>query len=207
MRRSDLIRALDLMVRRLAARGALPPTGHNSAGAALRLAAAALIGAGGRSSRWVRLLLSRLADGLSGAVARHTAHGFRRLSFDIASDFLFYGSVPLGFVLAEAAGNGAAGAFLLAAFYFQRDQLSPLCCPGPEIAGHGGTTAQGVKSLYFSNGLLKARRRSCSSWPCACFLRNSTARLDLRHFALLCQPAALISARARRVFKTGKDPG
>ncbi len=55
---------------------------------------AALAGAGA-------LLLSRLADGLDGAVARATARTDYGGYLDIVCDFLFYGAVPLAFVLAD----------------------------------------------------------------------------------------------------------
>ena len=64
------------------------------------------------------LVLSRLADGLDGAVARAT----RKTDFggylDITCDFLFYGAVPMAFVWVDPAANAAAGAWLLTSFYF-----------------------------------------------------------------------------------------
>ncbi len=101
----------------------------------------------------VFILASRVADGLDGAIARAT----RKTDFggylDITADFLFYGAVPAAFVFADPASNGAAGAFLLTAFYFN----------GASFLGYallaekrGDTTnAQGQKSLYYSNGLLE----------------------------------------------------
>ncbi len=63
------------------------------------------------------LLLSRLCDGLDGAVARHTQKTDRGGFLDIVLDFAFYGVIPLGFVVAEPAQNAVAGAVLLFAFY------------------------------------------------------------------------------------------
>lgn len=64
----------------------------------------------------VAILLSRLCDGLDGAIARRTqttdAGGF----LDIALDFVFYASIPLAFALADPQRNALAGALLLAAF-------------------------------------------------------------------------------------------
>jgi hypothetical protein len=62
-------------------------------------------------------LASRLADGLDGAVARARGKSDFGGYLDIVCDFAFYGAIPLGFVLLDPAANGAAGAFLLAAFY------------------------------------------------------------------------------------------
>lgn len=62
------------------------------------------------------ILVSRLFDGLDGAVARLTtptdAGGF----LDIALDFLFYASIPLAFALADPLGHALPAAVLLAAF-------------------------------------------------------------------------------------------
>ncbi|KDB03522.1 hypothetical protein U879_11590, partial [Defluviimonas sp. 20V17] len=63
------------------------------------------------------VLLSRLADGLDGAVARATTRTDFGGYLDITADFLFYGAVPLAFVIANPATNGLAGALLLTSFY------------------------------------------------------------------------------------------
>ena len=88
------------------------------AGLALGLLAALLIGLGHPGAALLPLLASRLADGLDGAIARATQRTDFGGYFDITADFLFYGAVPLGFVLADPAANGAAGAFLISSFYF-----------------------------------------------------------------------------------------
>ena len=62
------------------------------------------------------LLLSRLLDGLDGAVARLTQPTDRGAFLDITLDFLFYASIPLAFAWADPARNALAAATLLAAF-------------------------------------------------------------------------------------------
>ena len=62
------------------------------------------------------LLLSRLADGLDGAVARLTQPTDRGAFLDITLDFVFYASVPLAFAVADPAANALAAAVLLFAF-------------------------------------------------------------------------------------------
>lgn len=123
------------------------------AGLALGLTAAALIALGLPQLAVAFLLASRLADGLDGAVARATRKSDFGGYLDIACDFLFYGAVPLAFVLADPARNGAAGAFLLTSFYFNGTSFLGFAI----LADRHGmeTRAQGVKSLYFSNGLLE----------------------------------------------------
>lgn len=105
---------------------------------------------------WIALaliLMGRIADGLDGAVARAT----RKTDFggylDITADFLFYGAVPAAFVYADPATNGAAGAFLLTAFYFNGASFLGFAILAEK---HGDqTNSQGQKSLYYSNGLLE----------------------------------------------------
>ena len=123
------------------------------AGLALGLIGAACVAFGHFATGLIFILLGRLLDGLDGAVARHS----RKTDFggylDITCDFLMYGAVPLAFVLHDPALNGAAGAFLLASFYTN----------GASFLGYAilaerfdlETSAQGVKSLYYSNGLLE----------------------------------------------------
>lgn len=122
-------------------------------GLGLGLLSAVLIAVGTPGLALVPLLMSRIADGLDGAVARAT----RKTDFggylDITSDFLFYGAVPLAFVLADTAKNGAAGAFLLTSFYINGASFLGYAI----LAEKRGmqTTKRGAKSLYFTGGLLE----------------------------------------------------
>lgn len=122
-------------------------------GLVLGLAAAGLIALGSPMWALIPLLASRLADGLDGAVARATEATDFGGYLDITADFLFYGAIPMAFVWADPAGNAAAGAFLLTSFYVN----------GTSFLGYAvlaekhklRTSAQGVKSLYYSNGFLE----------------------------------------------------
>lgn len=123
------------------------------AGLILGLVAGGFIALGATWLALVPLLLSRLADGLDGAVARASRMTDFGGYFDITADFLFYGAIPLAFVLLDPAANGIAGAFLLLSFYVN----------GASFLGYAilaekkkmSTTARGVKSLYFTGGLLE----------------------------------------------------
>lgn len=101
----------------------------------------------------VPLLASRLADGLDGAVARARGKSDFGGYLDIVSDFAFYGAIPLAFVLRDPALNGAAGAFLLAAFYINGASFLGYAI----LAEKRGmqTSSRGEKSLYFTAGLLE----------------------------------------------------
>lgn len=99
------------------------------------------------------LLASRLADGLDGAVARATEKTDFGGYLDITSDFLFYGAVPMAFVWLDPVANGAAGAFLLTSFYFNGASFLGFAILAERYKLT--TSAQGIKSLYYSNGLLE----------------------------------------------------
>jgi phosphatidylglycerophosphate synthase len=137
----------------LAARGATA-NAVTLTGLVLGLVAAALI-AFGWSGLLVALviLLSRLADGLDGAVARARGKSDFGGYLDIAADFAFYGAIPLALVLRDPAANGVAGAFLLFSFYVNGATFLGYAI----VAAKRGmeTTRRGEKSLYFTAGLLE----------------------------------------------------
>ncbi|TDL81529.1 CDP-alcohol phosphatidyltransferase family protein [Palleronia sediminis] len=124
-----------------------------AAGLALGLAAAGAVAFERFGLALLLIAASRLCDGLDGAVARAT----RKTAFggylDITADFLFYGAVPLGFILADPASNGIAGGVLLTSFYFNGASFLGYAILAEKRAM--ATSHQGEKSLYFSNGLLE----------------------------------------------------
>jgi phosphatidylglycerophosphate synthase len=99
------------------------------------------------------VMASRLADGLDGEVARAGGKSDFGGYLDIVCDFAFYGAIPLAFVLADPAANGAAGAFLLASFYVNGATFLGYAV----LAERRGmeTSSRGEKSLYFTAGLLE----------------------------------------------------
>lgn len=136
----------------IAARG-ISANGVTLIGLGLGLLAALIITLGAPLVALIPLLLSRIADGLDGAVARATQKTDFGGYLDIACDFLFYGVIPLAFVLMDPATNGAAGAFLLTAFYFNGTSFLGFAILAEKHKM--STDAQGQKSLYYSNGLLE----------------------------------------------------
>lgn len=143
---------LNQIGRGLAARG-FTADGVTLIGLGLGLCAALLIVFGQFWLALLPLLASRVADGLDGAVARATHQTDFGGYLDIAVDFLFYGAIPMAFVMYDPAENGAAGAFLLTAFYFNGTSFLGYAILA-EKHGHK-TDAQGQKSLYYSNGILE----------------------------------------------------
>ena len=145
--------ALDRIGRALAKAG-VSADAVTLAGFALALAAACLIAFEYYFAGLFALGLSRLADGLDGAVARAT----RKTDFggflDIVLDFAFYGAVPFGFVFADIGANAVAGAALLFAFYVNGASFLAFAVLAEK---HGlKTLARGEKSLFFTTGLAEA---------------------------------------------------
>lgn len=99
------------------------------------------------------ILLSRVADGLDGAVARATQKTDFGGYLDIVADFVFYGAIPFAFVLANVQENGVAGTFLLWSFYFNGATFLGFAILAEKHALK--TEARGSKSLYFTGGLLE----------------------------------------------------
>lgn len=120
----------------------------------LGLAAAALIAIGYMILALLLIIISRIGDGLDGSVARAS----RKTDFggylDITLDFVFYGAIPLGFVIHDPAANGLAGAALIFSFYVNGASFLAYAI----VAEKRGlsTEARGVKSIYFTTGLAEA---------------------------------------------------
>lgn len=182
---------------RLLARAGLPADAVTLAGLALGLAAAALIAWGEPLWALLPLLLSRLADGLDGAVARAS----RKTDFggflDIVSDFLFYGAIPMAFVWADPTANGMAGAWLLTSFYFNGATFLGYAI----LAEKRGmqSTKRGAKSLYFTGGLLEGTE-TIGFFVLLCLLPGQFATLAWIFGALCFVTAVSRILLARQVF-------
>ncbi|PYE84810.1 CDP-alcohol phosphatidyltransferase family protein [Pseudoroseicyclus aestuarii] len=188
---------LNRMGRALARAGATAD-GVTLAGLVLGLLAALLVALGAAQWALLPLAASRLADGLDGAVARATRRSDYGGYLDIACDFAFYGALPLAFVLADPATNGAAGAFILASFYFNGTTFLGYAI----LAERRGieTAAQGIKSLYFSNGLLEGTE-TIAFFVLICLWPGGFAPCAWVFGALCYLSGALRLIGARRVFR------
>ena len=124
------------------------------AGLGLGLVAAGLIAAGLPLAGAAGIVLSRLLDGLDGAVARQTRPTARGGFLDISLDFVFYASIPLAFAVANPPANALAAAYLLAAFVANGTVLLAFAV----TASQTGMTslAYPQKSFYFLGGLAEA---------------------------------------------------
>ncbi|KIT14795.1 CDP-alcohol phosphatidyltransferase family protein [Jannaschia aquimarina] len=143
---------LNAIGRALASRG-VTPDAVTMAGLAFGLLAAVSVALGAPGWALVPLLLSRLMDGLDGAVARATRPSDFGGYLDLVSDFAFYGAVPLGFAILDPEANAVAAAFLIWTFYINGASFLGFAA---QAAKRGmETAAQGKKSLYYSAGLLE----------------------------------------------------
>ncbi|MEL6960049.1 MAG: CDP-alcohol phosphatidyltransferase family protein [Pseudomonadota bacterium] len=170
-------------------------------GLGLGLLAALLIALGWTWTALAFLLASRIADGLDGAVARATQKTDFGGYLDIACDFLFYGAIPFAFVVMDPATNAIAGAWLLTSFYFN----------GTSFLGYAilaekhdmATKAQGVKSLYYSNGILEGTE-TIIFFVLICLFPAAFAPLAWIFGGLCFATATLRLVAARRVFSMTK---
>ena len=172
------------------------------AGLAAALAMGAAVATGHFALALACLVLSRIADGLDGAVARHSRLSDFGGILDIVCDFAFYAAVPVGFALVDGAACAVPAVVLLASFYLNAASFLGFAA----VAAKRGmqTTIRGPKSLYFTTGLAEGTETiavfvAMLIWP------RAFAPLAYG-FAALCLVTCLARvALARKVFATGQD--
>lgn len=100
------------------------------------------------------ILISRICDGLDGALARRTRTTDRGAFLDIALDFIFYAIVPLAFAIAQPAENALAAAVLLTAFIGTGSTFLAFAA----LAAQRGikNVAYPTKGIYYLGGLTEA---------------------------------------------------
>ncbi|WP_157017708.1 CDP-alcohol phosphatidyltransferase family protein [Mesorhizobium xinjiangense] len=145
--------ALQRIARHLAAAG-VTPNAITLAACAGGLAAAGAIALGHEWWGLALILLSRLGDGLDGAVAAIKGRTDIGGYLDIVLDFVVYGAVPLGFAVADPASNALAAAVLLFSFYANGASFLAFAI----LAEKRGlsSSSRGAKSLFFTTGLAEA---------------------------------------------------
>lgn len=130
----------------------------------------------------VFILINRIFDGIDGAVARQTGISDSGGFLDISLDFLFYSSIPLGFVLASPENNAIAGAVLIFAFVGTGTSFLSFA-----IMASRYKLANPVyqnKSLYYMSGLTEGTE-TISCFILMCLLPHHFA-LIAAVFALMC---------------------
>lgn len=144
---------LDRAGRSLAARG-IGANAVTMTGFLIGLAAAAAIVLDAYVWGFILIGVSRICDGLDGAVARATQKTDFGGFLDIVLDFAFYGLIPFAFILADPYENGIAGGLLLLSFYINGASFLAFSIMA-EKRGLS-TDVRGAKSLYFTTGLAEA---------------------------------------------------
>lgn len=145
-----LRRVLDAPSRALSRRG-VSADAVTLAGFGVGLLALPLLWSGMFGLALVAIVVNRIADGLDGAVARISGVSDRGAYLDIALDFFFYATVPLGFVLADPVHNAVPGAVLICAFVGTGSSFLAFAA----IAARRGLSAEAypTKGVYYLGGL------------------------------------------------------
>ncbi len=180
------------------ARAGLGANAVTLAGLAMGLAGAVAIVAGHFLLALVLILASRLADGLDGAVAR--ARGVTDFGgyLDIFCDFVFYAAVPLAFILHDPGAHAVAGAVLVASFYINGASFLGYAILAEKAKMR--STAHGVKSLYFSSGLLEGTE-TIAFFVALCLVPGWFAPMAYAFAALCLVTAGARVALAAQVFR------
>ena len=147
-------RMIDPLLERIAARLVLRGVSADAVtfiGFGLGMVSALGVAVGADAAALLALALSRLCDGLDGAVARQTRTTDRGGYMDIVLDFVFYGAIPLAFALRDPAANAIPAVVLLFAFYI--NGASFLAFSAIAAKRNMVTATRGVKSIYFTVGL------------------------------------------------------
>ena len=128
------------------------------------------------------LLLSRVFDGLDGALARLTTATDRGAFLDITLDFLFYASIPLAFAIADPLPNALPAAVLLAAFVGTASSFLAFAV----LAAQRGlkSVVYPNKGIYYLGGLTEATETlACFALMCVWPAQFAAFAYG---FALLC---------------------
>lgn len=164
-------------------------------GACFGLAAGLAIASGAFGLGLVLIVLSRLADGLDGPVARMTAPTDFGGYLDILCDYVFYLAVPLGFAAAAPANLWPA---LLLVASFVLTAVSFLAYAALAEKRGLSSMAQGRKSFYYMVGLAEGTE-TIAVFAAFCFWPAAFPWLACA-FAALCLATVLgrlLSARAQ----------
>ncbi|WP_276119240.1 CDP-alcohol phosphatidyltransferase family protein [Pararhizobium qamdonense] len=166
------------------------------------VAAAAAIVLDAYAAAFVLIGLSRICDGLDGAVARATQKTDFGGFLDIVLDFAFYGLIPFAFIFADPYENGVAGGLLLLSFYINGASFLAFSIMA-EKRGLS-TDIRGAKSLYFTTGLAEATE-TIAVFLAFCLFPHWFCEIAIC-FALVCFYTTVSRIILARTFFTGEPP-
>lgn len=148
------------------------------------------------------LLLSRLLDGLDGAVARLTHPTFRGGFLDITLDFMFYGAIVLGFAVADPQANALPAAVLLAAFIGTGSSFLAFAVMAKQAGVEDTTPLR--KSFHYLGGLTEATE-TLAAFVAMCWWPQQFAAIAYG-FAAMCAVTIAVRIHAAYAhFKPQKD--
>ena len=159
------------------------------AGLGLGLAAAIAIAFGDFSMGLYLFLLSRLADGLDGAVARATTPTEQGGFLDIALDFFVYAAIPLAFAVYDPSENAFSIALLLASFLANGSVFLAFAILAEKRAL--ASDFRGSRSIYYLGGIAEGSE-TIAFFVAFCLFPSAFPVLALI-FAMIC----IVSAVAR----------
>ena len=185
-----LRRALDPLAAQLAARS-VTADAMTLSGFAVGAAASGALAVGAYRMALVLILVNRLVDGLDGALARRLGPTDRGAFLDIALDFFFYAMIPVGFALADPAGNALPAAVLLLSFMGTASSFLAFAA----IAGARRMKAPEfpTKGLYYLGGLTEGAE-TIALFVATCLWPRSFPALAYA-FATLCFATTLMRWR------------
>lgn len=156
--------------------------GMTVAGFLIGLAALPAIATGHYQTGLALILINRLADALDGALARREGPTDRGAFLDASLDFMFYGSVPLAFALANPAQNALAACFVLLGFIGTGSSFLAFA----SLAAKRGLEAERFpkKGIYYLGGLTEGAE-TIAFFALICFVPQSFA-WAASLFAALC---------------------
>lgn len=159
-----------------------------AAGLAFGLAAAVAIASGHAGWGLLLILMSRLADGLDGAVARVRGPTDLGAFLDIVADFAFYAAIPIAFAIADPV-NAFTALILVASFLLSGSSFLAFAA----LAEKRGlaTTARGRKGFFHAGGLAEGTE-TIAAFLLMCLFPGSFALI-----AWIFAAACLITACGR----------
>jgi phosphatidylglycerophosphate synthase len=173
------------------ARAGVNANGVTLSGLAVNVAAIATIASAHYLAGLAFIGLSRLLDGVDGAVARAGVRSPLGGYLDIVTDYVFYAGVPLGFALASPEFNALPAAALLASFLLT---CSSFLAYAALAAQHGiQPESRRLKSFFYSTGLIEGTE-TIAFFVCMVLLPAHFAML-----AWICSALCVITAIQRSV--------
>lgn len=146
----------------------------------------------------VLLAISRVFDGLDGAVARATAPTEFGGYLDIVADFVFYVSIPLAFAIQDS-GNALAAAVLIASFTVTGISFLAYAVIAAKL--NLQTQAHGKKSFFYNTGLAEGTE-TIVTFALMCLLPAFFVPIALTYAALCVVTVIQRSISAYRSFSS-----